>query len=207
MQKVNIMVGRFQPFTAGHYKCVQYSYKRNKLPTVICMIGVDESKVDNRHPFTSDILINLYSELFKNNNLIADIIQVKSANIVAIDQQLNSLGYEIASWTCGSDRYDSYLNMATKYHDVAMLSDDFEVIEVPRSDEDISATKARNCLLDDDKDGFFSMIPDGANKDRLYNILKEQIHKVYNESLHRRVAILERLFKQQINWKICPFIK
>lgn len=207
MQKVNIMVGRFQPFTTGHYKCVQYAYKHNKLPTVICMIGVDESKVDNRHPFTSDMLINLYSELFKNNNLIKDIIQVKSANIVAIGQLLNSLGYEVASWTCGSDRYDSYLNMATKYHDVAMLSDDFEVIEVPRSDEDISATKARNCLLDDDKEGFFSMIPDGANKEHLYDVLKEQIQKVYNESLHRRVAILERLFKQRINWKICPYIK
>ena len=89
--------------------------------------------------------------------------------------------------------------MSAKYGEKAGLSEDFEMIEVKRGDEDISATKVRNCLLNDDKRGFMSMVPDGPNKDELYNILKEQIEKVYlssNESLIRRVARLERLIRR-----------
>ena len=43
--------------------------------------------------------------------------------------------------------------MANSYHDVAGLSDDFEMIEVPRdekSEDNISATKVRNALLNND---------------------------------------------------------
>lgn len=188
MQRVNIVVGRFQPFTKGHYSCVSAAKRVNGLPTVICMINVPENKVDKRHPFPSDMLINLYGSLFKNNNDIAGVVPVQSADIVKIGQTLREFGFEIASWTCGTDRYPDYSKKAAKYHDMAGLSDDFEVIEVPRTDEDISATKVRNCLLNDDVDGFMSMIPDGPNKDRLYNDLKAQIDSVFKfESIKRYV--------------------
>ena len=69
MKKVNIVVGRFQPFTKGHYSCVNAAKRVKGLPTVICMINVPEGKVDKRHPFPSDMLINLYGNLFKNNRI------------------------------------------------------------------------------------------------------------------------------------------
>lgn len=173
------MIGRFQPFTAGHYKCVEAAKNKKNLKTVICMINVDEDKVDKKHPFPSDMLIKLYSKIFKNNDNIADVVLVKSADIVSIGKLLNSLGYQPASWTCGTDRYDAYSKMAERYHDQAMLSDDFEVIEVARSDEDISATKARTCLLNNDFDGFNALMPSGASDlDQLFSSLKDQIEKV-----------------------------
>lgn len=179
MQKVNIMIGRFQPFTAGHYKCVEAAKNKKNLKTVICMINVTEDKVDKKHPFPSDMLIKLYSKFFNNDANIADVVLVKNADIVSIGKLLNSLGYQPASWTCGTDRYDSYSKMAERYHDQAMLSDDFEVIEIARSDEDISATKARNCLLDDDFDGFKALMPNGVTDlDQLFSTLKDQIEKV-----------------------------
>lgn len=179
MQKVNIMIGRFQPFTAGHYKCVEAAKNKKNLKTVICMINVAEDKVDKKHPFPSDMLIKLYSKIFKNNDNIADVVLVKSADIVSIGKLLNSLGYQPASWTCGTDRYADYSKMAERYHDQAMLSDDFEVIEVARSDEDISATKARTCLLNNDFEGFKALMPSGSSDlDQLFSSLKDQIEKV-----------------------------
>ena len=92
-------------------------------------------------------------------------------------------GYEICSWTCGTDRLESYEKMSNKYHDQAHLSDDFEMIEIKRSDEDISATKARQALLDDDKTTFASLTPLMTIKERskgnnVYNELRTQILKV-----------------------------
>lgn len=201
MKRVNIFVGRFQPFTAGHYKCVLEAKARTGLPTVICMMNIPESKLDKKHPFTTEMLVDLYSDLFRSDKNIADVVPVASADIVKIGQLLNSMGYEIAAWTCGSDRVDTYRRMSTNYHDQAGLSDDFELVEVMRdetSEENISATKVRNCLLDDDRAGFDRMTPMGPNKDVLYNTLRRQIRKVYKlperyySSLERRVRILEK---------------
>ena len=181
MKKVNIMIGRFQPFTEGHYKCVEAAKNKNNLKTVICMINVTEDKVDKKHPFPSSMLIKLYSKFFNSDNNITDVVLVNSANIVSIGKLLNSLGYQPASLTCGTDRYADYSKMAERYHDQAMLSDDFEVIEIARSDEDISATKARNCLLDNDFDGFRALMPNGiSDLDQLFSSLKDQIEKVKN---------------------------
>ena len=142
---------------------------------------------------------------------IEKVVPVKNADIVAIGEELRRYGYEIAAWTCGTDRYDTYSSMASKYHDKAGLTDDFEVIEVKRTDEDISATKARGYLLSDDKQAFFSMMPRSVKpSNEFFYSLKEQIDKVYNApepetkktrrrklseqySLERRVARLEKL--------------
>lgn len=199
MQKVNIIIGRFQPFTTGHYLCAMAAMRKKGLKTVVCMINVPEYKVDKRHPFPSDMLISLYNNLFTDDSYIADVITVPSADIVKVGEILRSRDYQIAAWTCGTDRYPQYSVQAEKYHDRAGLSDDFEVIKVQRDlEKDVSATKARNCLLNDDKAGFLSMIPAGQNEDELYRTLKEQIDTVYgvNESLLRRVLRLEKLVRK-----------
>lgn len=196
MKKVNIVIGRFQPFTTGHYKCVEAAWNQKGLPTIICMINTPESKVDTRHPFPSDMLISLYDELFSNNNKIVGIILVRNADIVKISEEVRKYGLEIASWTCGTDRFKSYSRMANRYGDLAKLSGDFEMIEVSRSDEDVSATKARNCLLNNDREGFLQLIPDGQNEDNLFNELRNQLNKVYrvtNENLVKRINRLENL--------------
>lgn len=193
MKKVNILVGRFQPFTKGHYKCVEAS----DLPTVICMINVPNDKVDSKHPFPTSMLVDLYSNLFSNDSNIIEVVPVSSADIVKIANELNNKGYQIGSWTCGTDRLKQYTRMSTNYKEQANLSDDFKMIEVPRSDEDISATKVRNALLDDDRDTFNRMIPDG-DTDKLYNTLKRQIKKVIKtEALHRRLKVLEHICRMR----------
>ena len=184
MKKVNLTIGRFQPFTKGHMKCVEAAYKELGIPTIVCMINVKDEKVDEKHPFPTSLILPLYNEAFKNEKMIEKFVLVRNANIVEIGETLYNEGYEIASWTCGTDRIDSYEKMANKYAEQAHLSPDFKMIEIKRSDEDISATKVRQALMDDDKKLFDKMTPFGSLKQHLrgktsvYEVLKEQLNKV-----------------------------
>lgn len=181
------MIGRFQPFTKGHMKCVEEAYKELGISTVVCMINVKDEKVDEKHPFPSSLILPLYNEAFKDNKMIEKFVLVKNANIVEIGEMLYNEGYEIASWTCGTDRIESYQKMASKYAEQSHLSSDFKMIEIKRGDEDISATKVRQALLDDDKKTFNKMTPFGSlkqhlrGKDSVYEVLKTQLNKVMNK--------------------------
>lgn len=186
--RVNVVIGRFQPFTNGHLKCVEQAYKELGIPTVICMINTKDEKVDEKHPFPSSLILPLYNDAFKKDDRIAKVVLVTNADIVKMAEICRTEGYEICSWTCGTDRYDSYKDMAEKYKDMAGLPDDFKVIEVKRSDEDISATKVRQALLADDKKTFDKMTPFGTLSQHLkgnksvYEVLKKQINTVMNKS-------------------------
>ena len=180
---INIMIGRFQPLTNGHMKCVDEAWKVKGVPTIIAMIGVKEEKVDPKHPFPSDMLLPLYNEIFAKNKRVEKVILVKNANIVEIGENLYNEGYQVCSWTCGTDRLESYEKMANKYKEKAHLSDDFEMIEIKRTDEDISATKARQALIDDDIKTFAALTPlvtlkERTTGNRVYNTLREQLLKV-----------------------------
>jgi nicotinic acid mononucleotide adenylyltransferase len=196
MKRVNILVGRFQPFTKGHYVCVETAKKLKNLTTVVCMIDTPESKVDKRHPFTTDLMLYTYNNLFNNDPNIERVVPVKSADIVKIAEILRNYGYEIASWACGTDRYDSYSRIGYKYKELAGLTNDFEVIEVKRGDDDISATKARTCLLNNDKKTFDSFLPASVTlTDEMFSKLKHQIDKVYgvSENMKRVLALESRI--------------
>lgn len=172
IMRVNIIIGRFQPITTGHLKCMEEAYKKG-FKTVICMI--ETVNPDKRHPFPSNMLFDLYD--YTNVPFIEDIILVKSADIVKIGQTLKEKGYEIASWTCGTDRYKDYKRMTDKYAEQAELSNDFELIEIPRTDEDVSATKVRKALIEHDVSTFNSLYP-FDNKVEAYEVLEKQIGSV-----------------------------
>lgn len=186
-KKVNLMIGRYQPMHSGHYRCVETAWKEKHVPTVICMIEVPEAKVDKRHPFPTDMLINLYDEWFKKDPKIERILTVRTADIVKINEMLKAIDkdYQIVSLTCGTDRVKDYQWMY-KYKEQADLPEDFEIIEIKRTDEDVSATKARQALLDNNKEEFFKLVPSISLSTRLkkdvYGELREQILKVYEKS-------------------------
>ena len=183
MEKVNITIGRFQPFTTGHMKCIEGPYKDKGLRTVVCMINTKDNKVDSRHPFPSSKMLPLYKKAFKSNKMVADFVLVVSADPVKISQLLKPMGYEISSWSCGTDRIDAYSAMAERYHEYKgeqILADDFEMYEVKRGDEDVSATKVRQALRDGDKKSYESMVPKDLWKD--FDDLKDMVLSV-NEGL------------------------
>lgn len=179
----NIVIGRFQPFTDGHMKCIDAAYKELGIGTVICLIDTPEDKVDKRHPFSTNILLPIYKDLKNSFNNINDIVIVKNADIVKIGELLNNK-YEIKSWTCGTDRIDSYKTMSEKYKEQAGLAVDFQMIEVKRTDDDISATRVRKALLDGDIKTFNRLTPYNTLRsfikepNKVYNILRSEILQV-----------------------------
>ena len=181
--KVNITVGRFQPFTNGHLKCVEEAMKELGVPTVLCIINTPDDKADLRHPFPTSLLLPIYNELKDSYKNIIDIVTVTNADIVKIGETLNDK-YEIVSWTCGTDRIDAYRNQTIKYKEKAGLSDDFKMIEVKRGDEDISATKVRKALLEGDIRMFNKLTPYNTLKSFLkgdnsvYDKLRAQLLKI-----------------------------
>lgn len=139
--KPAIIIGRFQPLTKGHLKLILEA-KRKGLEPVLCMI--DTKNTDERKPWDSRFLIDLYTEPMKK--LGFRIVLVKSADIVEIGKAIPN----IRAWFCGTDRYKDYARMVDKYGEEAGLDPEFELVEIPRSDEDISATKCRKSILDND---------------------------------------------------------
>ena len=69
MKKVNITIGRFQPFTTGHMKCVERAWKELGIPTIVCMINVKDEKVDEKHPFPTSLILPLYNDAFKKEEV------------------------------------------------------------------------------------------------------------------------------------------
>ena len=183
MKKVNIIIGRYQPFHKGHYSLIEKAWKDKGVPTVICMIDVPEDKVDERHPFPTSMLLPLYESWFKKDPKVEKIIKVKNADIVKVHEELGD-DYQIVSLTCGTDRFQAYQWMY-KYKEQAKTSDDFEILEVKRGEEDYSATKARQALLDDNRNAFLRMVPtiglSARLKNDLFAELREQILKVVNK--------------------------
>ena len=157
MEKVNIIIGRFQPFTLGHLKCAQEAQRRLGVKSVLLVINT--VKQDARHPFLTKQIEKILDKMCKEEPTLTGYVLVKNADIVKNVEILREAGYEPVSWTCGTDRYAQYETMVKKYGKDIDLDDNFEVIEVKRGDEDISATAVRQALRNNDEDTYISLVP------------------------------------------------
>lgn len=144
MEKVNIIIGRFQPFTLGHLKCIKEVYEETGCRTIILVI---DGKTSERSPLPKYVLDKMFTILKKEYvNYIADVIYVKNADIVINAELVRNKYYEPVSWVCGTDRYAPYKKMVDNYSIKANLMPYFKVFCVNRSDDAISATSVRNAL-------------------------------------------------------------
>lgn len=165
MEKVNIVLGRFQPFTIGHLKCCTNVFKQRGLKTVLCVI--DTTKPDEKHPFTTRMMWSGLKGLVKEYEEIIDIVLIKSADIIRIGEAVASKGYTIATWSCGTDRIEAYTKMCKKY------APEIDVIEIHREDSDVSATQVRKCIKEDKEDQFKELTPKPIHK--LYKQFRDAI--------------------------------
>ena len=191
MKKVNICLGRFMPFTKGHYKMIEYGLKQNGLPTVIFMIS--NKKMDKKHPFSDELMKKEMDMLKKSLEGIENTVYVSSADIVKLGQWCYENNYEPQFWITGSDRLAAYKRQAEnpKYQDLGHFPSSFTTLEVPRTDEDISATKVREAIMNDDLDTFKKMMPNGTEK--LFDEFKEALSQVKESHISLIDFIQERL--------------
>lgn len=185
MFKCNILVGRFQPLTEGHIKCVEYAKTKKGVDTVLCMIDTPESKTNKKHPFPTNIMKSYIEESgWQDADIFNHPLIIKSADIVKIKEMIKEYGehyygdsdFRIVSWTCGTDRYADYKRMCAKY------APEIELIEIKRGDEDISATKAREALAADDYQTWKSIVPKHLGRRLWFDDLKSILSKVTESS-------------------------
>lgn len=191
MKKVNICLGRFMPFTKGHYKMIEYGLKQNGLPTIVFMIS--NKKMDKKHPFSDELIQKEMDMLKKSLKGIENTVYVSSADIVKLGQWCYENNYEPQFWITGSDRLAAYKRQAEnpKYQDLGHFPSSFTTLEVPRTDEDISATKVREAIMNDDLDTFKKMMPNGTEK--LFDEFKEALSQVKESHISLIDFIQERL--------------
>ena len=178
-QPVNIFVGRFQPFTLGHAKVLETMHKENGFPVVVFLIKAKKIKKGEefKRPYSEELQIEMFKNVQKQYKFLKDIIVLPSA---AIDKMFNELRpkYEPVLWGTGSDRMKSYGYQVNNdsYRDQLNARADFGLFEIPRTDDNISATQVRNALLDGDEKTFKKMTPKAIHK--MYGVLKSELENV-----------------------------
>lgn len=175
-KKVNIFVGRFQPFTLGHVKVFEQMHKENGLSTVVLLVR--GKKIDKeKSPFDEDTQIKLFEDLKSEYPFLEACFVINTA---AIDLIFNTLRptYEPVLWGYGTDRkkaYDYQIENERYRADLNVLPD-FHGFEIKRTDEDVSASKVRQALLLDDEKLYQILVPKSMYKE--YEVLKNIINSI-----------------------------
>jgi len=140
-KEVVVLQGRFQPPTAGHLKAIEAAYKKYKKPVVIVLIKGAKSDVF----FDSKIQKEIFEKMLKVPH---QFLELSNGFIGEWINELRNDGFEPKALFCGSDRVKSYEGQIKRYSDKLNL--DIKVEEIARTGEDISASKVREALKNDD---------------------------------------------------------
>ena len=162
LQKVNIVTGRYQPFTNGHVKVFQELHKKNGFPVVVCIVR--GSKPDpERNPFPEDLQLRMFASLQKQFKFLEAAVILPTAGIDKIYNTVRP-AYEPVLWGAGTDRVKSYEYAAKKYAEDLDVLPEFKIYEVKRMGGAVSATKVREALSIEDKLTFNKLTPKSLHK-------------------------------------------
>ena len=156
---VNMFVGRFQPFTLGHVKVFQKMHKENGHPVVVYMVRGRKPDPEKR-PFGEDLQQAMFAKMKKQYPFLEASYVIPNAAIDTL-YSVARPAYEPMMWGYGTDRKKDYGNMIDKqsYRDQLGVDPSFKGFEIPRTGENISASKVRNALKIDDEKTFKQLTP------------------------------------------------
>jgi cytidyltransferase-like protein len=161
---VGLFVGRFQPLTLAHTNIIETISKENDK----CIIFLVKAKKKNIElsPFDEELQRRMLDEIIDENT---EVVTLPSAFFV---DYISTLPYSNYNIYAGSDRVESYKQF-NKYMNEGKSLD---VSELSRVDEDISATKVRTALLENDNDTFNNL-----TDIRIHKYFKELRHEINNK--------------------------
>jgi cytidyltransferase-like protein len=174
VKKINVIMGRFQPFHNGHLKMAKVMKEKNGYPTFIVAVHPGHNK-SGKSPFTQDMVEKYLDAISKNHEDIEGFMMVERGLLGSAINKLVEQGYEPHLVGAGEDRKEDY-EKQMEYIQKSELSDklpkDFKLIETPRTS---SATEVREKLLDNDFAGFKKMVPKEVSN--YYNNLVSSIRE------------------------------
>ena len=149
-EKIAVFMGRFQPPTKAHLDIIKKIQSQEHLPVEIAIVRGEKTGLNKeKNPFD----FNLQQQIFKSclGNSI-NIMKLTSGFIGEFINVLRHHNKEPVLLYCGTDRIKSYQAQISRYKNKLNLS--LQVKEISRSDEDISASKVRNALKNNDIEKF-----------------------------------------------------
>jgi len=176
MKKVNMFVGRFQPFTLGHVKVFEKMYKENGLPVVVFLVRGKNPDPEKR-PFDETLQQAMFAKMAKQYPFLETAIVVPNGAIDTLFAAARPT-YEPVMWGYGTDRKNAYDSMINKdsYREQLGVDPDFSGYEIFRTDDNISASKVRNALKIDDEKTFKKMTPKSIHS--FYKTLQDILQPV-----------------------------
>ncbi len=153
--KVVVMMGRFQPPTIAHLDIIEKAYKKYKLPVIIAIV---KSKNKNS-PFSVDIIKKMIKESIKGK---IEFLELSSGFIGDFISPLRDKNLEPTILFAGSDRIKSYENQIERYKELFDLN--LTVEEIKRNDDDVSASKVRDALKNNDEESFKKLMSKNLHK-------------------------------------------
>jgi cytidyltransferase-like protein len=201
-QPVNMFVGRFQPFTLGHAKVLETIHKENGYPVVVFLVKAKTKKKGDEfsRPYDESTQIDMFNNVKKQYPFLKEIFVIPTGGIDTMFNEMRPK-YEPVLWGTGSDRMASYGYQVNNdsYRDQLNVRADFGLFEIPRTDDDISATAVRNALLDGNEKQFQNLTPKAVHG--MYNELKSKIEDsmgVVAESVSTEIMTFEQFINKDI---------
>ncbi len=201
-QPVNMFVGRFQPFTLGHAKVLETIHKENGYPVVVFLVKAKTKKKGDEfsRPYDEKTQIDMFNHVKKQYPFLKEIFVIPTGGIDIMFNEMRPK-YEPVLWGTGSDRMTSYGYQVNNdaYRDQLNCRADFGLFEIPRTDDDISATAVRNALLDGNEKQFQNLTPKAVHG--MYNELKSKIEDsmgVVAENVSTEIMTFEQFINKDI---------
>jgi cytidyltransferase-like protein len=201
-QPVNMFVGRFQPFTLGHAKVLETIHRENGYPVVVFLVKAKTKKKGDEfsRPYDEKTQIEMFKNVQKQYTFLKEIYVIPTGGIDIMFNEMRPK-YEPVLWGTGSDRMTSYGYQVNNdaYRDQLNCRADFGLFEIPRNDDDISATAVRNALLDGDEKQFNNLTPKAVHG--MYNELKSKIEDsmgVVAEGFTNEIMTFEQFINKDI---------
>ena len=184
-KRVNIIVGRFQPFHKGHMNMLRELKDANKLPTVLVVVNPGSNKTGNS-PFSFNTVKAMIESCERDGeNIIEDVLHVNSGFINNIVEALRPK-YIPVLWGVGKDRSEDYkkqLQLNYKQGDPLGLGNKFEIMETSRQGQ---GEDVRSCIREDNYSKFKELVPKPAHG--MYTILRKELEESDRLQAERKEA-------------------
>ncbi len=150
-----VFMGRMQPPTIAHINIIEEASKKfgNTVVVAVVKSGNDKS------PWEFDIISQIIKE---STSVDVKLLEVGTGFIGDFISPLRDEGIEATVLLAGSDRVKGHNAQIERYQEEFSLS--LTVEEIKRSNDDISASKVRTAIRENDIETFKSMTPIGEHK-------------------------------------------
>ena len=170
-QKVNIVIGKFQPFNNGHLKMCTRLKKENNLPVFLCVVHPG-SEPGSKYPFSEDLIKKSIGALTSENNKLF-------------------AGYEMIP----SNLLEDALNAVVKHANPASIcigERDFENMILQRE-------WVRNKYDLEGGDIEIYKTPQWSNNNDIRTYIKDGDFQQFKNKVPKSIAVLFNEFSKQIN--------